>query len=228
VIKVWDFQPIKASAVEMWRATLNFKPLPKQALCSVCLKLQHHFSAQCMPRASIQCLAQWGASCRVWQSPVTVERGGETSSLNKEVGWEIFVSLPRLVQKYRNRATALSSAWCVSCMQLCPHFHENLCATGIRAESLSAWISSSRALWNSCVVRRMAPWKKPGRTVASGAQITTNRSFTAPEWSRGEGKVLLTDKVQQCSYLKFTLPVFWTWLQPVTTQTASLLFFHFP
>lgn len=95
MIKVWDLQPIKASAVEMWSAALNnFKLLPKQAFCSDCLKLQHNFSAwyaqnlHLMSRSERSQIRQ-----RVWQSPLAVERGGSPSPLNKEVGWEIFISL---------------------------------------------------------------------------------------------------------------------------------------
>lgn len=125
MIKVWDFQPIKASAVEMWSAALNnFKLLPKQTLCSECLKLQRNFS-------------QKAASCRVWWSPLVVEGGGKPSSLNKEVGWEIFVSLTPSCPEALNGVTALSSAWCVSCLQLCPQSHEILCVTEVGAQRVS-------------------------------------------------------------------------------------------
>lgn len=124
-IKVWDFQPIKASAVEMWSAALsNFKLLPKQGLSSEHLKLQPNFS-------------QKGAGRRVWRSPLAVERGGKPSSLNKEVGREIFISYTPSCPEVLKGVTSLSSAWHVSCLQLCPQFHEILRATEIRTQRVS-------------------------------------------------------------------------------------------
>lgn len=75
--------------------------------------------------------------------------------------------------------------------------------------------------------KRTALSKTLGRTVASGAQTTNNCRFPPPGWSYGEEKVPPRDSVQQRSYLRLTLPIFWTRLHLVTTQTASLLLFHF-
>lgn len=64
--------------------------------------------------------------------------------------------------------------------------------------------------------------------MASGAQITTNCAFTAPVRSYGEEKIPPRDKVQQCSCLDFTPPVFWDMAATLDNTDCKLAFLPRP